>query len=81
VTRAAGEDASALGAAIVAGVAVGVWKSAEEAAAQIPQTSVLEPIPANARRYRELFQVYRSLYSDLKRSFDALSAFAGASPG
>ncbi len=79
VTRAASEDASALGAAIVAGVAMGVWRSAEEAAALIPETSSLEPAPSSVRRYRDLFGVYRSLYSDLKRSFDALAAVAAAS--
>ena len=80
VTRAHSEDASALGAGIVAGVALGVFKSAEEAASLVCEASVLEPNPANARRYRELRQVYRSLYPELMRSFDALAGIVALSP-
>ena len=80
VTKEASEDASALGAAFVAGVALGVFKSAEEAASLVCEASVLKPNPANARRYRELRQVYRSLYPELMRSFDALAGIVALSP-
>lgn len=78
ITREASEDASALGAAVVAGLATGMWRSAEEAVSRIRETSALAPDPARAARYRELFQLYRSLYPDLRRSFEALAGFAAA---
>jgi xylulokinase len=76
VTREAAEDASALGAAIVAGLALRVWSTAEEAVEQVRVTSTVEPDRARASRYRELYPVYRSLYPELKRSFEALAGFA-----
>lgn len=77
VTREFGEDASALGAGIVAGVSVGMWGSAEEASARIPEKSSLQPDRRNSTLYRERFQIYRSLYPGLTRFFDAMARAAG----
>lgn len=73
VTKEFGEDASALGAGIVAGVSMGVWSRAEEGAARIAETSVLQPNRETVSLYQELFEIYRSLYPGLTRTFDALS--------
>ena len=78
VTREGGEDASALGAGIVAGVSTGMWGSAEEAAAQIRETSSLQPHPGTVRLYQERFKIYRSLYPELARSFESMARTTGA---
>jgi xylulokinase len=67
------EDASAIGAGIIAGVACGLWASAEEAVSLIRTRTVDHPNAANAERYDRLFAVYRSLYPALRPAFDALT--------
>ena len=73
VTKEFGEDASALGAGIVAGVSRGVWASETEAAALIRVTSTLQPDVGQVRLYRELFQIYQSLYPMLTSSFNGMA--------
>lgn len=70
------EDASAIGAAIVAGVSQGCWASVEAAATLIAARTVDEPIPANAARYAALFEIYRALYPALQASYVNLRDFA-----
>jgi len=77
VTRQHAEDASALGAGIVAGVATGTWKTVEEAVARIADTSSLQPNPATASLYRERFEIYRGLYPALTQSFEAIARASG----
>jgi xylulokinase len=69
-----GSEASAVGAGIVAGAAMGFWRGVEEGAALVKECASIDPIQDNVRRYREIFGVYRSLYSTLTRSFEALAA-------
>ncbi|MGA2547719.1 MAG: xylulokinase [Rectinemataceae bacterium] len=74
VTKQHGGETSAVGAGIVAGAATGVWGSIEEGANLVNDSASLPPDPARVGRYRELFEVYRSLYPELSRSFDAIAA-------
>ena len=65
--------AGILGAAILASVGVGLFKSCEEAArAMVRRGRVLAPVPENASRYEELSRIYDQLYPALKDSFAQL---------
>jgi xylulokinase len=67
-------DEAATGAAILAGVGVGVYRSVEQACADLIRAeSSTFPGPENARRYAEMHEMYRSLYPRLKDSFHRLS--------
>ncbi len=64
------EEVPAAGAAILAAVGSGYFKSVEEACGALLRiTGSLEPIPANVKIYDEYYQTYRQLYADLKNSF------------
>ncbi len=66
-------EGPAFGAALLGGVAAGLFASVEEAAdALVHVTARLTPEPAAAARYREIHAVYRGLYADLKERFRAL---------
>jgi xylulokinase len=77
VTKEFGEDASALGAGIVAGVSRGVWASEAEAAALIRVTNTLQPDSGRVRLYRELLRIYQSLYPGLTGAFDRMARVMG----
>ena len=56
-------DITSLGSAIFAFLAAGTFKTIEEAqAALCPAHRVVDPDPASARVYEELYQLYRRLY-------------------
>jgi len=55
------KEAAATGAAILAGLASGVFSAPEEAFAHLRIRGVHEPRPAATERYRELFQRYRGM--------------------
>jgi xylulokinase len=60
------EDAACLGAAVLAGTAVGVWPSAAEALSRIVQVDRrFEPDPARRETYEKLYADYRRLYDCL----------------
>ncbi|MEJ7568239.1 MAG: xylulokinase [Gaiellaceae bacterium] len=66
--RTAAEEGSAFGAALLGGIAAGVWSSAAEAvAACVRPTSVVEPVVAWAPAYEEAYARYRMLYPTLKQ--------------
>jgi xylulokinase len=72
VTHAPGADlGSAHGAALVAGVAAGLW-GWEDAPRAVASTAVHEPDPAAGARYGELYGVYRDLYARLAPAFAAV---------
>ncbi len=71
------EDASALGAGIVAGVAAGLWESAADAVKLLPVKTLEVPIPSNVATYSALFAIYRGLYPALKASFEDLAGQHG----
>src|SRR5262249_2881808 len=67
-------EGPAFGAALLGGVAAGVFASTEEAAAALvhgPQT--ISPEPAAPGRYREIHAAYRGVYADLKQRFGELA--------
>lgn len=64
------DTATTLGAAILAGVGVGVYESFEEAVKEtIVITRVQEPNMENHERYKKSMEVYLKLYEDLKDTF------------
>ncbi len=57
------KEATALGAAILAGVGVGIWSSVEEAAAAtVKWDKTYQPDPANKAVYDELYKAWKALY-------------------
>lgn len=73
VTVASTEQA-ALGAALLAGMGVGLYRGAEDACERVVKTvSTTRPIESNARAYDQLYDVYKSLYPSLKEQFASLS--------
>jgi xylulokinase len=57
------EEGAAFGAALLGGVAAGVWRDVDEAAASMVRVrEVIEPDPAWIPRYRELQERFRALY-------------------
>lgn len=67
-------EGAAFGAALLAGVGAGVFRSVEDAVAQtVRVTDRVMPAPANVRRYQALYSVYRGLYPALRPTFHALS--------
>lgn len=70
-------EGASLGAAILAGVGVGIYPDIETAVEHNVQiSSVTDPIPENVSRYNELYQVYRALYPALKPAFEQVSQIA-----
>ena len=73
----AADEGAAFGAALVAAVGAGGFGSVEQACNQsIQLTNHTRPIAENVKRYAEYYQVYRSLYSALKPSFDTVTRLA-----
>jgi xylulokinase len=63
IERPAVEEGAALGAALLGGVAAGVWRDVDEAVAATVRTcEVIEPDSAWIPRYRELQERFRALY-------------------
>lgn len=61
------EEATALGAAILAGTGVGVYQDLQEAAQRVYRPGrVFEPETKNVALYAELFEIYRDIYPALK---------------
>jgi xylulokinase len=63
-------EGAALGAAILAAVGTGAYKSVAEACKKIIKTiDETKPVAANAKIYEKHHEVYRKLYADLKDDF------------
>jgi xylulokinase len=74
IRRTAVDEGPAYGAALLAGVASGVFEGVEAASAGVRmRESVIEPDPARARRYDELYAVFVSLYPALRDAMHALA--------
>jgi xylulokinase len=68
------QDTSPLGAAMLAGVALGVWRDLDEAADRVKGTTrIYYPNPAVTARYEPLFGIYRSLAPVLHPANHALA--------
>jgi xylulokinase len=73
VMTAAGAERTAVGAALLAGLAVGVYADAAEARARaVRYEPPVEPQPSAAARYEQLYAAYRALYPALKGTFAVL---------
>lgn len=73
-------EVSTLGAAALAGVAAGVFPSAREAAARVPEGAPLEPDPARARYYDALYAVFSEAYDGARGALAALDRLRRAPP-
>ncbi len=71
------EEASAVGAGILAGVATGLWASAAEAAALLPTRTVEAPVTAHVALYDQLFGAYQELYPALAPCFGRRATLSG----
>jgi xylulokinase len=72
------DEGPAYGAALLGGVAAGVYADAEEAMARVRvRDEVTEPDAGRAARYDELYGVYASLYPAARDAMHRLAAFAG----
>lgn len=72
LTMSHGGEGGAYGAALVAGVGVGIWPTVEEAVKELKIETQNFPIPENVAVYERLFQIYRGLYGILKTTFDQI---------
>jgi xylulokinase len=75
VWLAAGDHHACAGAALLAGLGCGVYRSIDEATALLPKpTERIEPHTGNANFYAERGEIYRGLYPILKDDMHRLSA-------
>jgi xylulokinase len=69
--RVAIDEGAAFGAAVIAGVAAGMWPDVHAAvAATVRPTERIEPVPEWVEVYRERRERYRALYPALRRAVD-----------
>jgi xylulokinase len=73
LTMSGSGEGGAYGAALVAGVGVGIWPNVEEAVKSLKVETTTSPIPKNVEIYDGLFGVYQNLYGNLKGSYDQIS--------
>ena len=70
----ASDTATTLGAAILAGIGCGVYRSYQEAVDKtVAITKSYEPDPANHEIYRHSMELYLELYCDLEKTFSAFA--------
>ena len=74
VRRTAVDEGPAYGAALLAGVAAGVFEDVGVASARVRlDESVIEPNHERTRRYDELYAIFLSLYPALRDAMHALA--------
>lgn len=67
-------DAPTLGAAAIAGAGAGVFSSFPEAARQMARVrSIIEPDAEKHERYRNIFEIYQDVYTQLRPTFGRLA--------
>ncbi|MCL2010902.1 MAG: FGGY-family carbohydrate kinase, partial [Synergistaceae bacterium] len=68
------KEGPALGAAILAGVGAGLYRSVPEACAELIQVNAPQnPIAENRKAYEPYYQLYTSLYPALRERFAELA--------
>lgn len=77
ITVTGAAEGGAFGAALVAGVGVGVWQDVQEAVGVLRQTGETVPQASNAQIYGDLYGIYREFYPTLKPSFQRLARLQG----
>ncbi|MGN0908425.1 MAG: DUF4867 family protein, partial [Succinivibrio sp.] len=77
------KEGPALGAAILAGVAAGIYKDAREGCSRCVRASrqASRPDPKEEARYDAIFEVYKALYPALRAPFAMLSRMRGELSG
>jgi len=67
-------EQAVMGAAILAGVGVGIYKNTEDGCRKVVKLKEekIKPIPENVDIYNQQFKIYQSLYQDLKEDFKRL---------
>lgn len=70
------QQSTAIGAAIMGGVGVGIWKDYEEATKLVKITKVFKPNPENHALYNDLYPIYKDSYSHVAPVFKSLAQFA-----
>jgi len=67
-------EPAAMGAAILAGIGVGIYKDVEDGCRKVVKLKEekTKPIPENVDIYTKQFEIYKSLYQDLKEDFKRL---------
>ncbi len=77
------KEGPALGAAILAGVAAGIYKDAREGCRRCVRASTTAsvPNPTEVARYNEVFSVYKALYPALRAPFSMLARMRNALGG
>jgi xylulokinase len=79
ITVAEVEDASALGAAMLGGIGVGLYRDEKDAFQRVrKEPRTVEPNPAATARYAEIFPIYKSLYPALRPVSHAVAAMPDA---
>ena len=79
IVRTNATQGAAFGAAMLAGIGAGVFKNAAEAAAAtIVVTGSTDPNPQSHKVYERAFEMYRSLYPQLKGSFQEMAEFSSS---
>ncbi|MBQ3274128.1 MAG: xylulokinase [Christensenellaceae bacterium] len=66
-------EGGAYGGAIVAGVGEKIWERLDDVDV-LEVDEIIEPIPENVEKYKEVMKVYEKLYFDLKETFDMCAA-------
>jgi xylulokinase len=68
VSLLAAEEGCAYGAAVLAGVGVGLWPSVDEACAEIVRiASVVSPVKQSSDKLQQQYKLYRAIYPALKQ--------------
>jgi xylulokinase len=69
LSRTAVDEGAAFGAALLGGIAAGVWRdTAEAVAAAVEITDTVEPDPAWSALYRERLEIFRALYPAIRQA-------------
>ncbi len=77
IVRTVADEGPAYGAALLAGVAAGLFENVDEACAGIKlRPDVCEPDPSRSRQYDDYYNVYRQLYGATVSGMHALSDLA-----
>lgn len=75
-TVSAAEDGGAFGAALIAGMGLGIFASAQEALRVLKTEKITAPVPENAEGYRRARRLYNEIYPSLKGVFQLGRALA-----
>ncbi|WP_288909092.1 xylulokinase [uncultured Megamonas sp.] len=70
------DEAASMGAAITAGVGIGIFKDFEVASKFISLDKIIEPTPTNVKKYQKLQPIFEKAYLQLQSLFEQLNDFS-----